>query len=107
MRKGLDHIIDHVFLPLKLPQKNDSNATKDASLVEEVLTALRSLQTHIPTQERSEWIPCIKMVDNILQVRDHDGGLVASKVVTTLSQMVDGGRNVPIFGIERYLTLIR
>lgn len=101
MRKGLNYIIDHVFLPSKLPQKDDSNATKGASLAEEVLTALRLLQDHISTQECSEWIPCIKMVNNMLQVRDHYGGLVARKVEITLRGMVDGGRNVTAFGTKR------
>lgn len=62
MRKDLNYIVDHVFLPSKIPQKDDSSATKDASWAEEVLIALMLLQAHIPTQERSEWIPCIQMV---------------------------------------------
>lgn len=33
MHKGLDHIIDHVFLPPKLPPKNDSDATKSAAMM--------------------------------------------------------------------------
>jgi hypothetical protein len=101
MCKDLNYIIAHVFLPSKLPQKDDSNATKVASLAQEVLTTLRLLQAHVPTQERSEWIPCIKMVNNMLQVRDHYGGLVAREVEITLRGMVDGGRNVPAFGTKR------
>lgn len=98
MGKDLNYIINHVFLPSKLPQKDDSNATKGASLVKEVLLALRSFQDSIPEQERSEWIPCIKMVGNMLEIRDHFGGLVAKKVETTLRGMVDGGTNEPSFG---------
>ena len=98
MGKDLNYIINHVFLPSKLPQKDDSNATKGASLAKEVLSALRSLQDNIPEQERSEWIPCIKMVGNMLEIRDHFGGLVAKKVEMTLRGMVDGGTNVQAFG---------
>ena len=98
MRKDLDYIIDHVFLPSKLPQKDDSNTTKGASLVEEVLAALRLLQAHVPKQARLEWVPCIKMVGNMLELRDHFGGLVANNVGTALRGMIDGGTTVPAFG---------
>ena len=104
MCKHLDYIINHVFLPPKLPQKDDSDATKDSSLVEELLVALKSFQAHIPEQQRLEWIPCIKMVRNMLQIRDHFGGLVAEEVETTLRDMVDGGTNLPASGKKLTLT---
>jgi hypothetical protein len=97
----LNYIVTHVFLPSKLPQEDDSNATKGASLAEEVLTALRLLQAHVPPEERSGWIPCIKMVNNMLQLRDHYGGLVAREVEIKLMGMVDGGKNVPASGTRR------
>ena len=106
MRKDLNYIVDHVFLPSKLPQKDDSNTTKGASLAEEALTALRLLQAQIPTQERSEWIPCIKMVGNMLQTRDHFGGLVAKKVEVALRGMVDGGTNIPALGTKQTFNVI-
>ena len=104
MCKDLNYIINHVFLPPKLPQKDDSDATKDSYLVEELLTALKSFQTHVPEQERLEWIPCIKMVRNMLQIRDHVGGLVAKEVKATLRGMVDGGTNLPTSGNKTVLT---
>lgn len=100
MRKDLNFIINHVFLPPKLPQKDDSDDTKSASFIEELRAALRSLQAHIPEQERSEWIPCIKMIGNMLELRDHFGGLVAERVETTLRRMIDGGTNESTFGDE-------
>jgi len=98
MGKDLYYIINHVFLPPKLPQKDDNDVTKTVSVIEELLTALGSLQDRIPEHERSEWIPCIKMVSNMLELRDHFGGLVAGKLETTLRKMVDGGMNEPVFG---------
>lgn len=83
-----------MFYPSKLPQKDDSSVTKGASLAKEVLSALRSLQAHVPEQDRSKWVPCIKMVVNMLEIRDHFGGLVAKKMETALRGMVDGGTNI-------------
>lgn len=96
----MNYIIDHVFLPPKLPQKDDSDARKSASLIDELLAALRSLQLHISEQERSEWIPCIKMVGNMLELRDHLGGLVAENVQTSLKKMMDRGMDKTSFGDE-------
>ncbi|KAA6412393.1 MAG: hypothetical protein FRX48_03383 [Lasallia pustulata] len=90
MRKDLNYIVNHVFLPLKLPQKNDSDDAKGASLIEELRAALKSLQAHIPERERSEWIPCIEMVGNMLELRDQFGGLVAEKMEAMLRKMIDG-----------------
>ncbi len=100
MCKELNYIINHVFLPPKLPQNNDNDVTKSAALIEKVLAALRCLQAHIPEQERSEWTTCIEMVGNMLELRDHFGGLVAEKVETKLGKMVDGGTNEPALGDE-------
>ena len=98
MHKNLNYLINHVFLPLKLPSTDDSDAKKSASLTEEVLATLKLLQDRVVEQERSEWTSCIKMVDNTLKLRDHFGGLVAEKVETTLEGMIDGGTNEPAFG---------
>ena len=98
MGEDLGYIINHIFLPPKLPQKDDSNAAKNASLLVEVLAALESLRAHVSTQERSEWMRCIKMVSNMLDLRDPLGGLAAKKLETTLKEMIDGGTNVPAFG---------
>ena len=91
MHNVLYHIVNHVFLPPKLPQKDDSDTTKSTSLIEELLTALRLFQAHILKQERSEWIPCIKMVSGMLELRNPFGGLVTEKVESALRTMMDGG----------------
>lgn len=98
MPKDLKYIINHIFLPPKLPQKDDSSATNDASLAEAMLEALNLLQSHIPKQERSGWIPCTEMVANMLNLRDNLGGLVDKKVEKTLKGMVDGGMTIQSFG---------
>ena len=100
MRKDLNYIITHVFFPPKLPQKDDSDDTKSAALIGQVLVALRSFQAHIPEEERPEWIACIKMVSNMLELRDHVGGLVVEKLQTTLRTMTSGGTNKASSGDE-------
>lgn len=95
--RGIEYV-NHVFLPPELRQKNDSDDTKSPSLIKELLAALRSLQALVPEQERSEWTPCIKMVGNMLELRDHLGGLAVEKVQITLGKMIYGGTNESAFG---------
>ncbi|KAI4225246.1 MAG: hypothetical protein L6R40_008378, partial [Gallowayella cf. fulva] len=90
MRKDLDYIINHVFFPPKLPQKDDSDDTKSAALIGQVLAALRSFQAYIPEQELPECIACIKMVGRMLELRDQVGGLMAEKLQETLRKMISG-----------------
>ena len=98
MREDLNYVINHVFFPPKLPQKDDSDDTKSVALIGQVLAALRSFQAHIPEKERPEWIACIKMVSNMLELRDHVGGLAVEKLQTTLRKMISGGRNKAFSG---------
>jgi hypothetical protein len=91
MPKDLDYIVNHVFFPPKLPQKDDSNVKNDDLLIEELLAALKLFQSHITGREYSEWIPCVNMISNMLELRDHMGGLVAEKMETKLREMIYGG----------------
>ena len=93
MGKELDYIIHHVFLPPKLPQKDDSGVEETIALIELVLAAMRLLQDLLPEHERSEWNPCMKMMRNMLELKNQSGHLIAKKLKTALRNMVDGGMN--------------
>lgn len=54
LRKYLNYIINHVFLPLKLPQKDDDDVAKGAALVKEILTTLQLLQAHISLMRKAD-----------------------------------------------------
>lgn len=95
---NIDYIIRHVFLPPELPQKDDENVEKGTCLIEAVLAALTLFQQeHISEQEEkkehAEWSACIKMVENMLELRnEYGGGLEANRLGEKLSGMVDGGK---------------
>ena len=93
MGRNLTYVLNHVFFPLKLPQKSDSDDTISAVLIEELLAALRSLQAEISDQEYSEWTPYTKMLSNMLELRDHSGGLIRKKLETKLKEMMVKGRS--------------
>lgn len=102
MSTDLEYLINHVFLPPKRPQKDDSRFEADVHLIEELLAALKEFQAHLLEQQRAEWGPCIKMLSNMLELRDHFGGLVPQKLERKLRGVIDGGRTVPAFSIEEH-----
>lgn len=95
MSEALDFIINHVFLPPCLPHEDDDGVEETNALIETVLAALELFQDHIPEQQRSEWIPCIKMIRNMRELRDKSGHLIAEKVEEALREMLNGGKSWP------------
>ena len=96
MDSKLSYIINHVFLPPRLPLKDDSDASNDAALVEQLLNGLERLQDHIPKWEQPTWSPLIKMTRNVLLLRDCHGDLSKGCSGQALEQMTDGGRKWPV-----------
>ena len=100
MHDELNYIINHVFLPPKLPQKDDSDNLMNVALIEKVINALKSFKDHVPEQEGPGWNSCIKMANHMIELRNHSGELVAGKVEIALKQMVNGGINQSALRIE-------
>ena len=95
MTKELNYIINHVFLPPKLPQKDDCDVSKTNALIDMMLEASEVFQDHIPKHERSEWVPCIKMIRSMRELKDRSGNLMPKNVETALRTMLDGGTSRP------------
>lgn len=97
---NIDYIIRHVFLPPKLPQKDDEDVEKETCLIEVVLAALISFRDRHDFSEQQEerfveWSACVKMLDNMLELRNQCGeelGLEADKLEEKLRGMIDGGK---------------
>ncbi len=96
----IEYIIRHVFLPPKLPQKDDEDVEKDTCLIEAVLAALISFRDKYAISEQQEerfveWSACVKMLDNMLELRNQGGEelkLEADKLEEKLRGMIDGGK---------------
>ncbi len=70
---------------------------KTVSVIEELLTALELLQDRISEHEHSEWISCIKMISNMLELQNHFEELMIEKLETTLRKMIDEDMNESVF----------
>ena len=91
MDSNLPYIINHVFLPPKLPQKDDSSPSRDAALAEALLEGLEAFHDLLPGPEQPQWSPLIRMIRQVLSMRDPRGGLATECVEDALEKMVGRG----------------
>ena len=93
MSEHLTYIINHVFLPPELPHEDDSDPLKDIALVSTLLAAVKSFQEYSPPHPREhwKWLPCTKMLEDMLEMQDQFGGLDAKKLQQKLQTMSEKG----------------
>ncbi|KAI9728103.1 MAG: hypothetical protein M1834_007819 [Cirrosporium novae-zelandiae] len=89
-QSNLEYIIDHVFLPPKLPQHDDSDFRFDASLIEAFLDALRMFQLYKDKKEHSPCPTLIRTLNNMLKLRSESGFLSRPRLETELGTMING-----------------
>ncbi|KAK7056950.1 hypothetical protein VNI00_002668 [Paramarasmius palmivorus] len=82
----LDYIINHVFLPLKLPQKSDESADNYAALCRVIAQCSEQYRERVPDHEKPIWDPIVKML-NTLCALEADDGLTKGKVWNHILQM--------------------
>jgi hypothetical protein len=87
----LEYMVHHVFLPPRLPQKDDSDVGKERELDEQYLGALQSFQKLVAEEERLPWESCIRMVSKMLEMREHNGNLSAEALYMSLQNLMDRG----------------
>ncbi|KAF9470842.1 hypothetical protein BDN70DRAFT_642841, partial [Pholiota conissans] len=76
----LHYILNHVFLPPKLPQSNDNetrNNTGDVALCKLAYEAAASFLEHLPIQQRTQWATVIKMLKSLVDLVEVDGVFAA------------------------------
>ena len=89
--EALLYIFNHVFLPPKLPQKDDSSVAASYALTETCLSALQDFQSYVPEHRRSEFSACIRMIRGTLDLRDDDGILLAERLETAMIALNEDG----------------
>ncbi len=88
---SLSYIINHVFLPPKLPQEDDSEYQHDFALGKQCAAALELYRTHLPVQQHWKWAACENMVRNLLELRDLHEGMMLNEVGNSLAEMEMNG----------------
>jgi hypothetical protein len=96
----LRSVVQHVFMPPKLPQKDPGEQVEqemNVALCDTLIGAAHDLLQHLPSSETSLWIRMIKMMD--LVRRAATVSFKETELKCTLSEMVVGGTSIqsPIF----------
>ncbi|KAH8798597.1 hypothetical protein F5884DRAFT_687263 [Xylogone sp. PMI_703] len=86
----LHYIINHVFLPPKLPQKDDTNVRQEYILLEECEIALNSFQRYASPNEWRKLATCSRMIRKMREMRNLSGELTMDGVGDSLQSMTDG-----------------
>ncbi|KAF8154797.1 hypothetical protein B0H34DRAFT_799544 [Crassisporium funariophilum] len=66
--KDLLYILNHVFLPPKLPQEDDNDADHDIILCQAVCDASANFVPYLPECQQGQWSAVTRMVNNLLKI---------------------------------------
>jgi len=90
------YTINHVFLPPKLPQKDDEEGRDDEALLLECERAWDLFQPHLPLQESSNWAGCNTMLRKMIEMRDSSGTMVPGKIEAMIKSMSQQGISMQV-----------
>lgn len=109
--ENLTYVINHVFLPPKLPQKEDDYIPeKDNAIGEHCKSAIASFRDYLPDQRsksKLKWAVCDRMIRNLLELRDPVEGAVSDKLGKYIAEMKIHGTylRIILLHIESRFTL--
>ena len=95
--QDLLYIINHIFLPPKLPQKDDGEGREDVALLLECERAWELFQPHLPFHEGPNWAGCSTMLRKMLELRDASGTMIPDKVEAMLESMSQKGISIRVY----------
>jgi hypothetical protein len=90
------YLYHHVVLPPKLPQKDDSDAAHERSLLEMVIQALKYLMHMVEENNIDTVNSALVMIKNLRNNRDVHGNVSEVQLQTLLSDLTAGDTNGPV-----------
>jgi hypothetical protein len=90
--QSLLYIINHVFLPPKLPQKDDFNQSMEVDLLGMVLEALQKFLSFSVSQADADIInQTIGMMKTLVSVLDKTGALLETQLTQAMASLSQNG----------------
>jgi hypothetical protein len=91
-------LINHIVLPLDLPQANDHDAAHEQNLVEVTQQALRDLKDHTVKSHQEAVTSAITTIDNLVRNRDNQGYVSEVALAANLKEIASSpvGSIIPL-----------
>ncbi|OGM45290.1 hypothetical protein ABOM_006397 [Aspergillus bombycis] len=88
----LEYLINHVFLPPRVPQQDDNDPSHERALVKVVIDALREFKCYVTTEWHSTTDLVIAMVQNLQSLLETNGFMSQEQLLASLKRLcTDGG----------------
>lgn len=87
------YLINHIFLPPKLPGEDDYEPKHEESLLELLSDALSVYKSHIPVDQDDAVNSIISMIDRTKEVCDSHGHVTDSKLKSALHEFCEQGES--------------
>ena len=81
---AVKYMIDHVFLPPKLPQMDDFNPMREDALLRALLDALKTFIIHVGPQYHHAIKSVDSMIENLRNILDEKGFVDEGRLADTL-----------------------
>lgn len=92
MERNLQYIVDHVFLPPKLPREEDSSWERCFDLTATVLDALNAFGLEQPQSEQPVWATVARMIQSLQDSASDEGTMSAETIGNLLMALLYGGK---------------
>lgn len=89
----LEYVVNHIFLPPKLPQKDDTNEVMELALARHVYQAAVKYSQLLPQQGIMKWSYIVKALGKLCLL--HERSLLSENVIQkSLFEMKSGGKAI-------------
>jgi hypothetical protein len=89
-QQQLQYIVNHIFLPPELPQKDDKNLENDRAMCDVLYTSACSYYASLPSDGQIRWDPIVKMLQNLCNFHKPDV-LYKDLLESAIERMQPGG----------------
>jgi hypothetical protein len=86
--KDLQYLLNHVFLPPKLPQEDDSDQERDIVLCQQIYSAALEFTGFLSQHQQQKWSVVSRMLEMLLHTTC---SLDKGPLITNILQLADGG----------------
>ncbi|KAL2821232.1 hypothetical protein BJX63DRAFT_427905 [Aspergillus granulosus] len=89
-------VFNHVFLPPKLPAKDDCKDANDILLLDKSIQALREFQEYLPNDQADCTRDLVTMLSHLRMILDTHGSIIEAELQRALARLATEGGFLPI-----------